>query len=718
MNEQEKKSYQEKYKKAKEKGVPFFPDIIFKDAVVSLIIFLILVALTIFVGIPAEARANPNDTSYTPRPEWYFLFLFQLLKYFPGNLEVIGAMILPGLFIVFLILLPFIDRSPKRHFRNRPFASITALIVVGGIGVLTYLAVVEAPPPQEAAVVDQAAALYAKNCANCHGESIDVPPGTDLHKVIAAGTHEGMPAWGADLSTDEIDQLAGFILSPNGSALYVKYCETCHEQMVQAVGNPLELQRVFSEGQDYSGHQGMENIPDWNTTLSTAERNALLNFLAAPDGQRLFAVNCAGCHGQGVAFTGTEEELKTLISQGGQHLSMPAWKGTLSENDLNALAAYVVDPSSYPAGATLFGQHCAACHGDKVPSAPDRESAAKIISSGGAHVTMPVWGDILTQEQLDALVKYTYEASKGEGTGAGAKLFAQYCTPCHGQFGEGGPNPSRPGDIIPPISTSEYLGTRDDTTLRNIISQGQPNFGMSPFGDSNGGPLDDNQLDALVEYIRSWEANPPVEEPPTFETPTPVPTPEVTAPTPEPIPSLTGGQLYAIACASCHGTLGEGGVGPALNTQEFQEAYDDQTLFDTISKGHTATPMVAWGESLTDDQIQLLVDYIRVLGGAEPSVPETSSVSFSEQVAPLFQAKCQACHNSGTAMGGWDSTSYEAVTTSGNSGPVVILGDVANSILAQRVSGTQGAVMPPTGKMSDTEIQIILDWIAAGAPEN
>jgi len=301
MNDQEKKAYLEKYKKAKEKGVPFFPDIIFKDAVVSLIVFLILVALAYFVGAPVEDRANPNDTSYTPRPEWYFLFLFQLLKYFPGNLEVIGAMILPGLFIVLLLVLPIIDKSSKRHFLNRPFASISALAIVAGIGVLTVLSISEAPPPQEAVVVDQAAALYAKNCANCHGESIDVPPGTDLHQVIAAGTHEGMPAWGGDLSTDEIDQLAGFILSPKGSALYVKYCETCHDQMIQAVGNPVEVQRVLDEGPNYIDHEDLD-IPEWNTVLSSQERNALLNFLAAPDGQRLFAINCAGCHGQGVVL--------------------------------------------------------------------------------------------------------------------------------------------------------------------------------------------------------------------------------------------------------------------------------------------------------------------------------------------------------------------------------------------------------------------------------
>ena len=617
MNEQERKNYLEKYKKAKEKGVPFFPDIIFKDAVVSLLVFLVLVALAYFVGIPAEERANPNDASYTPRPEWYFLFLFQLLKYFPGNLEVIGAMILPGLFVLLLILLPFIDKSPKRHFMNRPYASIAAVVVVLGIGALTVAAVLEAPPPQEEVVVDQAAALYAANCANCHGENIVVSPGTDLHQIIAAGTHEGMPAWGGDLSTDEIDQLAGFILSPNGSIVYSQQCETCHNQMVQAAGNPLELQRVFTEGANYPGHEGVD-IPDWNDVISGAEKNALLNFLAAPDGQRLFAINCAGCHGQGVAYAGTEEELKDLISNGGQHLEMPAWKGTLSEGDLTALAAYVVDPSSYPAGEALFGQHCAACHSDKVPVAPDRDSAVKIISSGGPHIEMPIWGNILTDEQLDALVQYTFEASRGGGAGVGGALFAENCSTCHGAFGEGGPNPALQGDIILPISTAEYLKTRTDDTLRNIISQGQPGYGMSPFGDENGGPLDSDQIDAIVAFMRGWEANPPVEELPEYP--------------------VVGG-----------------------------------------------SPVISGG------------------------------TGFSGQILPIFETRCGTCHNSDRALGGWDATSYESIMSSGDNAPVIISGDVENSLLAQYLLGTNGDVMPPIGSMPDDEIQAILDWIAAGA---
>jgi mono/diheme cytochrome c family protein len=628
MNEQEKKDYDKKYKEAKEKGVPFFPDIIFKDSVVVLVLFIILVALAYFIGAPVEDRANPNDTSYTPRPEWYFLFLFQLLKYFPGKLEVIGAMILPGLFILLLLILPFIDKSPKRHFMNRPFASISAVVVVVGIGALTFLAVKESPPPLEAVVVDQSATLYAKNCANCHGPSIDVPTGTDLHKIIAAGNHEGMPAWGGDLSADEIDSLVGFILSPSGSVLFTRECSGCHANALQAASNPLELQRVFDEGKNYPPHVEVE-IADWQNTLSADEKNALLNFLAAPDGRRLFTVNCSGCHGQGVAFNGDEEELSALVAKGGQHLDMPAWKGTLSESNVVALAAYVVDPKVAPAGTdTLFGQHCATCHGDKVPTAPDRESAIKIINTGGAHVTMPVWGDILTVEQLDALVKYTFAISKGEGASTGERLFVANCSACHGQFGQGGPNPTLAGDIIAPISSAEYLKTRDDGTIRNIISQGQPNFGMSPFEDINGGELSTDEIDALVAFIRSWETNPPADLPP-LAPPAVIPTPVVSALQP------------------------------------------------------SGTPR-----------------------------------SFSEQVLPIFEAKCNVCHNANKQFGGWDATSYETVISSGENAPVIIEGDVKNSLLIQFLLGSNGKTMPPLGGMSQDEIQIILDWIAGGAENN
>jgi mono/diheme cytochrome c family protein len=654
MNEREKQEYLRKYQQAKEKGVPFFPDILFKDAVVSLIIFIVLASLAYFVGAPLEDRANPADTSYNPRPEWYFIFLFQLLKYFPGNLEVIGVVVIPTLGILLLFLLPLLDRSPRRHYLKRPVITAgTALVALGVFG-LTIQAKLEAPPPAEVTKGDQTAALYAKNCAGCHGPSIEVPTGTNLHKIISQGKHEGMPAWSADLTTDQIDALAGFILSPMGSKLFTQNCGNCHQAPDLVARDPIELKKSLEQGKEYPAHSDLE-IPSRDTTLSQEERTALLNFLVAPDGQRLFALNCSPCHGRSVAFPGNEEELRSLISRGGLHLEMPPWREKLSSTELETLAHYVADPSNVPQGEALFDQYCTSCHGERIPVAKDIDQARQTIATGGAHETMPIWGDVLTEEQMDALMSYILQASEGTPPSVGQQLFSQNCSPCHGDFGEGGPNPSRPDDIIAPISSEEYLKTRDDLTLRSIISQGQPNFGMSPFGSAFGGPLDDEQIDAIVAHIRSWEENPPVELPP-----------EVTI---KPI-SLRVADIYADVCAQCHGPQGEGLIGPSLQDPQFQAQNSDQELFETISQGHEASSMIAWGEVLTSDQIQQLVEYIRTLKQTEAE--ETSRIpTFIQDIQPIFEANCVLCHGS---LGGWDATSYNEVMTSGDHAPVVIPG--------------------------------------------
>jgi menaquinol-cytochrome c reductase cytochrome b/c subunit len=699
MNEQEKKESLEKYQEAKKKGVPFFPDIIFSDALVSFAVFLLLVALAYFIGAPLEARANPADTTYTPRPEWYFLFLFQLLKYFPGKLEVVGVILIPTLVILALFLLPFLDRTSRRHFLERPAVTGVTAFMLAGVVFLTIQASLEAPPPAAISSGDQTAALYAANCASCHGNSIVVPPGTNLHDVIAQGKHEGMPAWGADLSTDQIDALVGFILSPGGSALFTQNCGSCHAVTELVAINPLELKKALDEGSAYTHHATVK-IPDWTTVMTAEERTRLLNFLVAPDGARLFAVNCSPCHGESVAYSGSEADLRTLISQGGLHLEMPPWKEKLTSGQIDALAQYVVDPAGNPSIKAIFDQNCATCHGSRIPVETNIDQARQAISAGGAHQTMPVWGQILTSEQLDALVQYTLQAAKGTSLTTGQDLFIKNCAPCHGEFGEGGPNPAIPGFIIPPISSSEFLKTRDDSTLSAIISQGQPNFGMSPFGTAFGGPLESQDIDAIVAYLRSWEANPPVELPPVVETPT------------QGSIALTGVEIFSQLCSQCHGMSGEGGIGPALNTAELKQAGMDKYIFDAINLGTASTPMIAWGKFLSANQIDQLVQFIRGLG----NTPTSQVPAFSTGVVPILQASCTVCHGT---MGGWTATSYSSVMTSGDGGPVVIPGDAVNSLLVQKLKGTQqnGSVMPPTGKLSDAQIQVIIDWINAGALE-
>ena len=110
----------------------FFPWHVMKDTVVMGAVFASLVAMAMVVRAPLDEMANPADASYVPRPEWYFLSLFQLLKYFPGSLEPVATQLLPGLAIGFLGLLPFLDR----HSERRPWAKarLPFTILLGGVG--------------------------------------------------------------------------------------------------------------------------------------------------------------------------------------------------------------------------------------------------------------------------------------------------------------------------------------------------------------------------------------------------------------------------------------------------------------------------------------------------------------------------------------------------------------------------------------------------------
>ncbi len=120
-------------------GKPFYPDQLFEDAVAILVLFIVLAAAAIFVPVPLEELADPTDASYDPRPEWYFLFLFQLLKYFEGPLEVIGTVVLPTVAIVLLLLLPFLDKRERVPLRKRPVALTVTSISVLAIVTLTIL---------------------------------------------------------------------------------------------------------------------------------------------------------------------------------------------------------------------------------------------------------------------------------------------------------------------------------------------------------------------------------------------------------------------------------------------------------------------------------------------------------------------------------------------------------------------------------------------------
>jgi len=176
VKEEHKQEYKQKYEQAKQDGVKFWPDIIYKDLLVSFGLFILLLGLVTFIGIHPEAKADPSDTSYIPRPEWYFLFLFEFLKFVPGKIEWVGTTLIPALAVLALLALPFLDKNHLRHWKNRLTGiSIMGVVVLGMVG-LTVRSVITTPEQaegsaantiQEQMVLGQE--IYSVYCVECHG---------------------------------------------------------------------------------------------------------------------------------------------------------------------------------------------------------------------------------------------------------------------------------------------------------------------------------------------------------------------------------------------------------------------------------------------------------------------------------------------------------------------------------------------------------------------
>ncbi len=122
------------------KFVPFFPFWVTKDAVLGLALLGLLIYLSYTQRAPLEFPADPTSSNYTPRPEWYFLFLFQMLKYFPGPWEVVATVVIPIVVVGGLILLPFIDRSEERRPWRKPVTTTLGILGILGFIALTLLA--------------------------------------------------------------------------------------------------------------------------------------------------------------------------------------------------------------------------------------------------------------------------------------------------------------------------------------------------------------------------------------------------------------------------------------------------------------------------------------------------------------------------------------------------------------------------------------------------
>jgi ubiquinol-cytochrome c reductase cytochrome b subunit len=299
---------------------PFYPAQAARDVTVVLVVLVALFLFALAGTPPLDAPADPTDASYIPRPEWYFLSLFQLLKYFPGKWEVVGAIVLPTVLGAVLALLPWIDRRPERDPRKRPL--VIGGAIAGVLAVVTLTALgwrdrpVAAADPDAWTLREIGGSVFVERngCARCHSESGAADP-------LASIPATRGPEW-----------LAGHVVDPEMIAPGLRPAPAAlHEREVAAmVAYVRRLARA--------GH----TQPTFDPAVQAAAA--------------VFARHCIGCHridgeggddGPDLSRVGTKhtfEKLRVWITDPASvdpDAEMDAFGKRLTPAELDAVAGYL-----------------------------------------------------------------------------------------------------------------------------------------------------------------------------------------------------------------------------------------------------------------------------------------------------------------------------------------------------------------------------------------
>ena len=154
MSSKEQREQFARYKRdIQERGKPFFPWAMFHDTVMSVVVVCVIIGLAVIwyftsgeepgdagiLGPRYTEEADPGTTSFIPRPDWYFFFLFYLLRIFKWPESVVlGTVGIPTIALILLVMVPFFDRRRERRLIRRPVAVVGALLVIASMGILTY----------------------------------------------------------------------------------------------------------------------------------------------------------------------------------------------------------------------------------------------------------------------------------------------------------------------------------------------------------------------------------------------------------------------------------------------------------------------------------------------------------------------------------------------------------------------------------------------------
>ena len=200
MNQREKEAYLRGYSFQKAAGKPFFPYAVTKDATMAAIVIFVIIFLALLFGAEVGPKADPTTTTYVPRPDWYFYFLFEVLRVMKNvpkftDMATIGV---PTICMILLFLLPFYDRSPERRIERRPVALVAGVATIFAIGYLTYTGAntgspnsVDMKPPANLTATQKQSfrageiVVGQSGCLACHviGENGNNGPGPPLTTI-------------------------------------------------------------------------------------------------------------------------------------------------------------------------------------------------------------------------------------------------------------------------------------------------------------------------------------------------------------------------------------------------------------------------------------------------------------------------------------------------------------------------------------------------------
>lgn len=357
-----------------------------------------------------------------------------------------------------------------------------------------------------------------------------------------------------------------------------------------------------------------------------ARTGAAFTQAAVARGEELYAAHCATCHGPegrgdgetpAVALNdraflsrATDADIQETISYGRPGTQMRAYLlqrgGPLGDHQIQDLVAFIrhweataeVLPTPTPQvdAEALYATRCVQCHGltgqgtAALPLAlrahayldqATAEAMRAQIREGKPAIGMPACAPDLNDAQVDALVAFLQGWRESlPPLVDGETLYGRYCAVCHGAEGQ--------GTVLAAVDLREAAGRSPKEDLRRAIVEGRGS--MPPWGREAGGPLSDEQVEALVQVLRKWGGAEP----------------EPALPAPD---ALRGADLFARHCASCHGDLGEGGaiVERAINSAEVLDRYTPEALQSLLRTGIPGRAMPSFKDTLSEQDMRDLL---------------------------------------------------------------------------------------------------------------